>query len=122
MTPEYTNNISNAQIAAINWDKLHGPLPIRMTNDYLFRALLQLNNLVLKLLIAALLHLALETILSVRILNPIELGKRIDEKTFILDVKVELNNDTVINLELQVINEHNCRIVPLFISVVLLIT
>ena len=35
-----------------------GPVAIRMTNDYLFRALLQRNNKVLKGLICSLLHLS----------------------------------------------------------------
>ena len=86
---------------------LIGPLTIPMTNDYLFRALLQQNNKVLKGLISSLLHLPLEEIASVEITNPIELGTAIDAKTFLLDIKVLLNNDTIINLEMQVINEHN---------------
>lgn len=84
-----------------------GPLTIPMTNDYLFRALLQRNNKVLKGLICSLLHLAPEKILSVEITNPIELGTAVNDKTFILDIKVCMNNHTIINLELQVINEHN---------------
>ncbi len=84
-----------------------GPLIIPMTNDYLFRALLQRSNTVLKGLICSLLHLTMEEILSVTIANPIELGKTIDDKTFILDVKVLMNSHTIINLEMQVINEYN---------------
>lgn len=84
-----------------------GPVTIPMTNDYLFRALLQSNNLVLKCLISSLLHLPLSAIVSVEITNPIELGNAYDEKDFYLDVKVCLNNHTIINLEMQVINEHN---------------
>ena len=84
-----------------------GPLTIPMTNDYLFRALLQQNNKVLKGLIGALLHLSLNEIISVEITNPVELGKSIDAKDFFLDIKVLLNNDTIINLEMQVVNEHN---------------
>ena len=91
----------------MNKTSLTGPLTIPMTNDYLFRALLQQNNNVLKGLISSLLHLPLEEIVSVEITNPIELGKSIDDKTFLLDSKVLLNNNTVINLEMQVINEHN---------------
>ncbi len=34
----------------INWDNVTGPVAIRMTNDYLFRALMQQNNNVLKAL------------------------------------------------------------------------
>lgn len=84
-----------------------GPVGIRMTNDYLFRALLQRNNKVLKGLICSLLHLPPEQVQTVTITNPIELGKEINEKTFILDIKVLLNNNTIVNLEMQVVNEHD---------------
>ena len=55
--------------------RLQGPLDIPMTNDYLFRALLQQNNLVLKALICALLHLDPKSVTEVSVENPIELGK-----------------------------------------------
>lgn len=84
-----------------------GPLVIPMTNDYLFRALLQKNNEVLKGLISALLHISPTDISSAVIMNPIELGTSIDNKTFILDIKISMNNAAVIHLEMQVINEHN---------------
>lgn len=92
-------NISNQSFHAA-----HGALPYTLTNDYLFRAILQENNSVLKGLICSLLHLSPKEILSVTIQNPIELGKSIDHKSFILDIKVILNNATLINLEMQVIN------------------
>lgn len=91
----------------MNMTNLTGPLTIPMTNDYLFRALLQQNNKVLKGLIGSLLHLSLTEIASAEVTNPIELGKSIDDKGFFLDVRVLLNNDTTVNLEMQVINEHN---------------
>ncbi len=84
-----------------------GPVTIPMTNDYLFRALLQLNNKVLKYLISALLCIPFSDIISVEILNPIILGQAYDEKDFYLDIRVCLNNQTIINLEMQVINERN---------------
>lgn len=84
-----------------------GPVKIPLTNDYLFRALLQKNNYVLKGLICSLLHLSSSDVSSVEITNPIELGTSIDDKTFFLDIKLILNNQTIINLEMQVINEHN---------------
>ena len=84
-----------------------GPLSIPMTNDYLFRALLQKNNRVLKGLVCSLLHLSPEEVRSVTITNPIVLGDAIDEKTFILDIRALLNDSTILNLEMQVINEHN---------------
>ncbi len=103
------SNISTTYTAQnnINLDDLHGAIPVRMSNDYLFRALMQTNTNVLKSLICALLHLDPDDVTSVTILNPIELGKTIDEKNYILDIKVELNGRTILNLEMQVINEGN---------------
>ena len=84
-----------------------GNIPYRMTNDYMFRAILQTNNFALKGLICSLLHLSEEEIISVTITNPIELGKYIDEKDFQLDIRVCLNNTITINLEMQVSNQYN---------------
>jgi len=84
-----------------------GDIGFPMTNDYLFRALLQKNNRVLKGLIAALLHMDEKEIASADIQNPIVLGESIDDKTFILDVKVLLNSKKIIDLEMQVINRHD---------------
>ena len=84
-----------------------GALFVPMTNDYLFRALLQRNNLVLKGLICALLHMKESDISSVIITNPIRLGDTIDNKTFVLDINVILNQHHILNLEMQVINLNN---------------
>lgn len=84
-----------------------GPVTIRMTNDYLFHAMLQHDNEALKGLVGALLHLKQEEIISAVITNPIDLGESIADKDFILDVKLLLNNSAIINIELQVINRKN---------------
>ena len=84
-----------------------GTIDYTFTNNFMFQMILNKNNLVLKGLISSLLHLPLEEIDSVVIENPIELGKEIDQKDFILDIRVKLNNDTTINLEMQVLNEYN---------------
>lgn len=84
-----------------------GPVAIRMNNDYLFRALLQRNNRALKGLICSLLHLDADQVSTVVITNPIALGDTIDGRSFFLDTRVLLNDSTVINLEMQVANEHN---------------
>ncbi|SDA48743.1 conserved hypothetical protein (putative transposase or invertase) [Lachnospiraceae bacterium G11] len=84
-----------------------GPLAVPMTNDYLFKAMLQKNNKILKGLLCALLALKPEQIRSVQVTNPIELGESIDDKTFILDVLLILNDNSYYDLEMQVINEHN---------------
>lgn len=79
-----------------------GPIRFGMTNDCMFRAVLQHNNYVLKGLICSLLHLNPADVSSVEITNPIELGEAAaDDKEFILDINVSLNTKTTINLEMQ---------------------
>lgn len=89
------------------WQSASGMVPVPLTNDYLFCAMLQKNKFVLKSLICSLLHLSTEEIKSVEITNPIELGDSLKEKTFILDIKVIMNSDTIVNLEMQVVNQHD---------------
>ena len=60
-----------------------GPLAISMTNDYRFRALMQMNEKVLRALVGALMHLRPEEINSVEIKNSIELGTYIEDKGFL---------------------------------------
>lgn len=81
-----------------------GKIDYQMTNDYMFHAALQKNPKVLKDLACSLLRLNPQEIRSIQILNPIILGEAIDEKTFILDINVLLNDNTLINLEMQVEN------------------
>lgn len=97
-----TNEVSTADKRLLALKDAHGPVLFNMTNDYLFRAVLQTNHNVLKGLVCSLLHLDEKDIKSLKILNPIELGKQIDKKEFHLDVKLDLNNNTTINLEMQV--------------------
>ena len=97
--------INNSNI--LDWRQRTGPIGVRMTNDYLFRVLLQENTDVLKALIGSLMHMRFEDIISVTIKNPIEPGKTIDEKSYILDVRVVLNDSENIDLEMQVLNENN---------------
>ena len=84
-----------------------GVVEYNMTNNYMFRFILQKNNKVLKGLICALLHLKAEQIKSIEITNPINLAGDVTGKEFILDINVMLNDNTLINLEMQVANEHN---------------
>ena len=52
-------------------------------------------------------HLKPEQIKSIEITNPIDLAGDVSGKEFILDINVIMNDDTLINLEMQVANEHN---------------
>ena len=84
-----------------------GVIEYNMTNNYMFRYILQKNKKVLKGLICALLHLRVDEVKSIEITNPIDLAGNVSGKEFILDIKVMLNNNTLINIEMQVANEHN---------------
>ena len=105
-----SNNKSIEVLSKPSFQRLedaHGTIPYGMTNDYMFRAVLQTNNKVLRGLICSLLHLSESEIISVQIINPIILGQSIEDKEFRLDIHVLLNNHTIINLEMQVANKLN---------------
>ncbi len=88
-------------------ERATGPVAIPMTNDYLFKALLQKNKRVLKALICSLLHYNPSNIRKLQIINPIILGEAVDEKDIILDVNVTFNGGSILDLEMQVVNRHN---------------
>lgn len=83
-----------------------GQIEYTLTNDFVFRAILQRNKSVLIALICALLHLP-EKEVDAEITNPIELGAAFSNKDFILDIRVKLSNGRLIDLEMQIANEHN---------------
>ena len=91
----------------LSFEAATGNIDYPFTNDYMFRAILQKDKQVLKALIAALLHLEKESIHDVVITNPIELGAAISDKDFILDIRINLNNEQLIDLEMQMSNEYN---------------
>ena len=88
-------------------EKLSGPLPVRLTNDYLFRALLQADEETLKALVAALLHMQVADVTEIEITNPIVLGETIDDKEYHLDISTVLNGEKNVNLEMQVLKKDN---------------
>ena len=104
MSLNQSNTILNSSTSYLN---ATGRITYGMLNDYMFRAILQTHNNVLKGLIASLLHLPVTQLKSVIITNPIILGEVIEAKEFILDIDVLLNNNTQINLEMQVVNQYN---------------
>ena len=102
MTNE-TNNKPNVLL----YENATGPVPYGLKNDYMFHVVFQENMHALKGLISSVLHIPEKSITSIQVQNPIEPGKSIDDKTFILDLKVIINNKRIINLELQISNERN---------------
>lgn len=85
-----------------DYNKLTGEVRYCLTNDYMFRAVMQKNVNVLKHLICTLLGIAVECVISIEIMNPIILGEEINSKTCIMDIRILLNNNRYINIEMQV--------------------
>ena len=82
-----------------DWHNKTGSIGFRMCNDYLFRIMMQLNLDILSMLLCALLKMR-PAALDIEIQNPIEVGKALGEKEYILDLKVKLNNGMVANVEM----------------------
>lgn len=64
-----------------DWRNATGKIDYSMTNDYMFRMVLQSNNNVLKGIISSMMHVPLDTITTVEITNPIELENTLRTKT-----------------------------------------
>ena len=84
-----------------------GKLHYNMTNDYMFRMVLQRDKDTLKNLISSILNIPLAQIKNVKIENTIEPGKSIDNKEYQMDILVLLNDNTYLNIEMQVVNYNN---------------
>ncbi len=97
--PSPSGVILNADPVSRLLQNAHGKIPYNMTNDYMFRAVLQSNNKVLRGLICSLLHLHESEVHSVEVTNPIILGESIHDKEIRLDINVRLNNNGIINLD-----------------------
>ncbi len=61
-----------------------------MSNDYMFRAVLQESEDTLKHLVGTLMHMKVSDIKECRIINPIILGKKIGAKDTVMDVRLDL--------------------------------
>ena len=76
-----------------------------MTNDYMFKAVMQECEDVLRNLVGALLTLDEADIMECKVTNPIVLGETISDKDCVLDIKLVLNGNKNINIELQIRKE-----------------
>ena len=84
-----------------------GKLKYCMTNDYLFRMVLQRDKETLIRLICSVLHLKRKDVISAIIDNPIAPGATIENKEYQLDIVVILNNNTTVTIEMQIVDYHN---------------
>lgn len=81
-----------------------GEIRYSLRNDLMFHIVMNKSEIALKGLICALKGWRYEDIKNVKILNPIDYGNCIG-KTLVLDVKVELNNLEIIDIELQLYSD-----------------
>ncbi|MCR4692024.1 MAG: Rpn family recombination-promoting nuclease/putative transposase [Lachnospiraceae bacterium] len=83
-----------------------GTIDYPLTNDFMFHVVLEESDeCVLRKLLCSLLHMEPEEIVSIDIRNPIDYGRAAADKKTILDLKLLLNNDTMVNIEMQVLDE-----------------
>ena len=82
-----------------------GNVRFGMTNDYMFRAVLQESKKGLNGLIGALLYTDPKQI-DIEIKNPIIIGRSITEKEFRFDLHIAVNNKSFINLEMQNLSQY----------------
>ncbi len=84
-----------------------GAIPYGMMNDYIFRIVFQVNKFALKGLLCSLLDLDENRIVGLRIVNEVMPGVSISDKEYRLDIIVELDDGTTIDLEMQKDNYDN---------------
>lgn len=104
--PHYTSLVAlQARPLPPGYETATGIIRYGLTNDFMFRAVLEANPIALKGLICSMLHLDLTDVQSVVIQNPFEFGDTVTSKDSILDIKVLMNDQTYINLEMQLLRE-----------------
>ena len=76
-----------------------------LKNDYMFRAVFQSRPKALQGLCRSLLRLSPSDSLHIDLKNPIQIGAAIDNKEFVLDLALTINNSLYLNLEMQLYND-----------------
>lgn len=100
-----TADVTSEQNTAEKFSRMllqdNGEFLCGMTNDYMFRGVLQKSPKALRSLAAAALGVKAEEITSCKIMNPIILGENVDAKSCILDIRAIINQEKLMNLEMQ---------------------
>ena len=99
--------IHSSKFASAAFEQATGAVLKPLSNDLLFHIVLQNSKPALKGFICSLLSLKHEEVKDVEIENPICYGDYLNAKQIVLDSKVLLNNDTVVNIEIQNQNAEN---------------
>ncbi|SDA61113.1 conserved hypothetical protein (putative transposase or invertase) [Butyrivibrio sp. INlla18] len=96
-----------------NYLNATGPITVGMTNDYMFRIVFQQNKYALKGLISSILHIDPNTIVNLEITNEVVPGVSITDKEYRMDILVTMNDNTIIDIEMQLRNHENWKCRPL---------
>ena len=75
---------------------------IPLTNDLLFHMVFTKNPAALRNLLSCLLNIPESEILDIEILNPMQYNEQFDMNLTILDLKLHLNNEQYVLVEMQV--------------------
>ncbi len=86
-----------------------GPVAVGMTNDYMFRIVFQENKHALKGLLSSVLHIDPESIKTLEIRNSVKPGVSIADKEYRMDIIATMNDETNLNLEMQLRNQGNWK-------------
>lgn len=104
-----SKNISkiNSQTSSCTLKNASGRIRYKLTNDFMFHVVFEKNIPALRMLLGSLLHMVPEEIKSLEVCNPTDYGSFVTDKKIILDLKLLLNSNKLVNIEMQVLNEKN---------------
>ena len=87
-------------------EKATGPIRFTLMNDMMFHMVMSKSKRALKGLICALKGLREKDVKSVKLLTPIDYNEVL-HKFIVMDVRVEMNNAEILDIEVQIGNEHD---------------
>ncbi len=90
----------------VPFEEATGPIDVTLKNDMMFHLVMARSNKALKGLVCSLKGLDPDTVKDVVLTNPIDYSMYATKK-IILDVKVHLNNNEIIDIELQMYTDAN---------------
>jgi predicted transposase/invertase (TIGR01784 family) len=94
------NETKNDTAVPVPFEEATGPIDVTLKNDMMFHLVMARSKKALKGLVCALKGLNSDDVKDVELMNPIDYSMYAT-KEIILDVKVSLNNNEVIDIELQ---------------------
>ncbi|MBR0093574.1 MAG: Rpn family recombination-promoting nuclease/putative transposase [Lachnospiraceae bacterium] len=87
-------------------EKVSGPIRYTLMNDMMFHMVMSRSKRALKGLICALKGLKEKDVKSVKLLTPVDYNEVLN-KHIVMDVRVEMNNAEILDIEVQIGNEYD---------------